>query len=222
MEAFTSYLSTYVTVASFLSEDFAPDADLTKPVWGTSARVRLRYSQQADDRTPELNTEVAALWSESNLYFGFWCQFTELFVYEGESPTEERWELWDRDVVEVFINPFPERVHTYWEFEVAPTNQWVDLAINLDKEPSHNATWNSHFEHATRVDPEAKSWFCEMRIPVSSLGVDSIRAGMEWRINFYRCDGRGDETRRRFLAWSPTFDKSFHVPSRFGLIHFKR
>jgi hypothetical protein len=222
MEGPTSYLSEYKTVASYSPDDFAPDADLTKPVWRNTARVLLRYSQQPEDRPPEFNTEVAALWSKSYLYFGFWCQFTELFVYEGENPTQERWELWERDVVEVFINPFPERVHTYWEFEVAPTNQWVDLAIDLDKEPSYDTAWNSHFEHSTLVDPEGKIWFCEMRIPVSSLGVGTMRGGMEWRINFYRCDGRGDDSRRRFLAWSPTFDKSFHIPSRFGLICFKR
>jgi len=221
MRRHTSYLSSYETVARFSSEDFAPDADLTKRVWRSAARVQLRYSQEPEGRPPELKTEVAALWSNSYLYFGFWCQFTELYVYENESPALERWGLWDRDVVEVFINPFPERVHTYWEFEVAPTNQWVDLAIDLNREPVYDAGWNSHFEHATRVDPVAKNWFCEMRIPASSLGVERMRGGMEWRVNFYRCDGQGDESRRRFFAWSPTFDKSFHVPSRFGLIQFR-
>jgi Carbohydrate family 9 binding domain-like len=221
MQGPSTYQSVDKIVAKFSPEDFAPDADLTKPVWGDAARVLLQYSRQPEHRLPKLDTEVAALWTRSYLYFGFWCEFTELFTYGGEDPTRERWELWERDVVEVFINPFPERVNTYWEFEVAPTNQWVDLAIDLDNEPSCDATWNSRFEHATRVDPENNTWFCEMRIPASSLGVDRVQPGMEWRINFYRCDGPGDDSQRRFLAWSPTFSASFHVPNRFGLIRFE-
>ena len=55
------------------------------------------------------------------------------------------WQLWDKDVVEVFINPFPGQINTYFEFEVAPNNQWIDLAINLDNEPVLDVNWDSGF-----------------------------------------------------------------------------
>jgi hypothetical protein len=162
------------------------------------------------------------LWSEIFFYFSFAANYTELFTYTDEDVSLERVGLWDRDVVEVFLNPFPEKINTYWEFEVAPNNQWVDLAIDLQKKPFYDASWASGFEHAVRIDHQKKVWYCEARIPVKAFGLERLNVGAVWRINFYRCDGVGDDTRRRFLAWSPTFEPSFHVPQRFGLISFEK
>lgn len=184
-----------------------------KIVFATSYYPEIKFS--------EARTEVASLWSETFLYFAFTAHFTELFTYKDEDVSQKRVGLWDRDVVEVFLNPFPERINVYWEFEVAPNNQWVDLAINLDKSPFYDAGWASGFEHAARIDNSKKIWYCEMRIPINALGIARINAGAQWRINYYRCDGPGNDTRRRFLAWSPTYEPSFHVPQRFGLICFE-
>lgn len=84
-----------------------------------------------------------------------------------------------------------------------------------------NAGWDSGFAHATRVDENRKEWTCEMSIPAAAMGVASIRPRMEWRINFFRCDGVGEIRQRRLLAWSPPLEDSFHVPSRFGTILFQ-
>jgi hypothetical protein len=62
----------------------------------------------------------------------------------------------------------------------------------------------------------------EMRIPVAAMNT-RVRAGAKWRVNFYRADGRGDDSQRRFLAWSPVMGTgTFHVPTRFGLIEFTK
>ena len=62
-----------------------------------------------------------------------------------------------------------------------------------------------------------------MRIPVASMGVKAMRADAEWRINFYRADGPGDDSQRRFMSWSTIPEgKTFHVPTRFGIIRFIR
>lgn len=216
------YFSQQSTVSRFCSKDFLPDADLTKREWEITEKVVFDTSYWAEVRFPEARTEAASLWSETFLYFAFWLHYTELFTYSGEDVSLERIGLWDRDVIEIFINPFPERMNTYWEFEVAPNNQWVDLAINLDKLPFYDATWNSGFEHAARVNDADRIWHCEMRIPLAALSVNQINPGTEWRINYYRCDGPGHDKRRRFLAWSPTLERSFHVPQRFGRIRFEK
>ncbi len=215
------YQSDYKTVAGFCPQDFIPDADLFKPVWHDARRVGLVNSPRPETPPPSLRTHVATLWTKSYLYVAFWCQYSELHTYEGEEATQERWGLWSRDVVEVFINPNPERMNSYWEFEVAPNNQWIDLAISLEEESSVDASWNSGFQHATRIDKKNKEWYCEMGVPVASMGVRTVLPGMEWRINFYRCAGRGEDSQRHFLAWSPTLDPSFHIPSRFGAIRFQ-
>jgi hypothetical protein len=126
-------------------------------------------------------------------------------------------------VVEAFINPQPERFLHYYEFEVAPNDQWIDLEIDLSKTPMNDAGWDSHFEHATKVDAEHKVWVAEMRIPVKSMKASAIQPGDEWRLNLYRCDGPGDDTRRRFMSWSALPagpNSSFHQPASFGIIKF--
>ena len=57
-------------------------------------------------------TQVASLWTPHYIYFAYWCRYQSLNIYAGEDPAKERWELWNRDVVEAFINPQPERFLT--------------------------------------------------------------------------------------------------------------
>ncbi len=204
-----------------LRQDFVPDGDLTKAAWKSAKWVTFDHVMSGKVHFPQSATQVATLWKPGYLYVALRAKYTELNIYEGEDPAKERWELWDRDVVEVFANPQPERVNHYYEFEVAPNNLWIDLEIDKDKTPFNDANWNSGFEHATKIDRARRVWTCEMRIPVKSMGAEAIRADDEWRINFYRADGPGDDTQRRFLAWSTIPEgHSFHVPTRFGIIRF--
>jgi acetolactate synthase-1/2/3 large subunit len=214
------YFSEKAVYAERILEDFEPDGDPSKKVWSGPPRIAFESSYNPALTYPEIRTEVAVGWSSSHIYFAFWCKYTELNIYEGEDPSEQRWELWDRDVAEVFINPFPEVITKYWEFEVAPNNQWIDLEIDLEKKPFHDAGWSSGFEHKTSIDEGNKTWFCEMKIPAAAFGLDTIEPGGTWRVNFYRCDGPGDDSVRRFLAWSPTYNENFHVPESFGQLVF--
>lgn len=218
----TRYVSHLRTESKFSSDDFVPDGLLDKAVWRRA--VWKSFDRDAFDskRFPQSKTEAASFWTTRYVYFAFRCEYTTLNVYQGEDPAPKRWELWNRDVVEVFANPDPERVNHYYEFEVAPNNQWIDLEIDLDKTPFNDASWNSGFEHATRVDAGRHQWTCEMRIPVRALGVDALRPNADWRINFFRADGPSDGPQRRLLSWSPIrgAKRTFHAPANFGLVRF--
>jgi cellulose/xylan binding protein with CBM9 domain len=221
MTALLKYTSHAEIRSKFIPQDFSLDGDLTKPAWKKAAWRRFDHDMSGKVRYRDAETRVGILWSARFVYFAFHCHYTRLNTYEGEDPTKERWELWERDVVEVFANPEPARVNHYYEFEVAPNNQWIDLEIDKDKTPFNDAKWNSGFEHATRVDPAKHVWTCEMRIPVASMGVERLRAGAVWRANFFRADGRGGDSQRRFMSWSAIPEgKSFHVPTRFGRLRF--
>jgi hypothetical protein len=217
------YTSNLQITSSFTAEDFMPDGNLEKPVWQSAHSVRFDHDWSGKRKFPDLTTEVASLWSSKYLYVAFRCKYRSINVYQGEDPAKERWELWERDVVEVFVNPGPQKVNHYYEFEVAPNNQWIDLEIDLTKKPFGNAAWNSQFEHAVHLDEKQHVWTCEMRIPLSALKAQ-IQPGKSWRINFYRAEGEGGDLQRALLAWSPIpGDKpNFHVPSRFGLLHFEK
>ena len=215
------YQSSVQIESRFVAEDFVPDGNLAKEVWKQAAWERFDAEMTGRQRYPAAETAVASRWSRKYLYVAFHCRYSTLNVLEGEDVTKERWELWERDVVEVFVNPQPARLNHYYEFEVAPNNQWLDLEIDKTRTPFNDAGWDSGFKHATRVDTANHVWTCEMRIPVKAMGIKRILAGGEWRINFFRTDGPGDDATRRLMAWSSIPEgKTFHVPERFGVIRF--
>lgn len=224
MESLTNlYTSRQQIESRFSAEIVVPDGDLTKTMWQRARWHNFNGHVYTGLPYEGAETEVATVWTAGHIYFGFRCEYTILNLYEGEDPTKERWELWERDVVEVFLNPEPERVTHYYEFEVAPNNQWIDLEIDKTKNPFYDPEWTSGFQHATRVNSRDHYWTCEMCVPLNPMGASKILVGDEWRVNFFRADGFGDNSRRRLLAWSqiPGGD-TFHTPKRFGLLRFVR
>lgn len=224
MPVSSPYTANQQIESRFSSAIFSPDGDLSKAVWKRAHWISFNYHVYTGEPYIGAETEVASFWTANYIYFAFQCKYSVLNVYEHEDPLKERWELWNRDVVEVFINPKPQDINHYYEFEVAPNNQWIDLEIDKTKDPFYDPEWTSGFDHATRVDSSGHRWTCEMRIPLLSMRVPEIQVGgVEWRLNFFRADGIGDNSQRRLMAWSviPGGD-TFHTPTRFGLIRFVR
>jgi hypothetical protein len=165
-------------------------------------------------------TAVRLLWSDQYLYLGYECPYTKLTTFEPPqfekkrfSATDLNVSLWDRDVVEAFIGSDLQNIRHYTEYEVAPTNEKLDLTLIL---PKHDFVWSSHFQSAVIVDKKAKVWRCEMRIPLAALSDSRPAPGAHWRLNLYRCD----RANKASLAWNPTLTGSFHEPERFGVLEF--
>jgi len=217
----TTYSSHLKIRAKHTISDFDMDADLKKDVWNNAEWAEFDHDSSGLHHYPNLATRVASAWSDSYVYFAFSCHFDTLNVYEGEDAAKERWELWNRDVAEVFLNPQPERITHYYEFEVAPNNQWIDLEIEKTNKPFNDAAWNSGFSHASKVDSTMRIWAMEMRIPLRSMKVAALKSGAKWRVNFFRAAGQGGDEHRQFLAWSTIpSGTTFHVPERFGVLEF--
>jgi hypothetical protein len=218
-----TYSSKVLVEARHTAKDFSPDGDLSKEVWKKAKWIEFDHNPSGKSAYPGAATRVAVAWTENSIYVAFSCKYDSLNVYEGEDIQKERWELWLRDVAEVFLNPQPDNISHYYEFEVAPNNQWIDLEIEKKKDPFNDASWNSGFEHATRIDPGRHVWTAELRIPLSSMKVASIQPGAIWRVNFFRAAGKGGDQQRMFLAWSSIPQgQTFHVPSRFGILRFSK
>lgn len=219
-----SKIAPLIIVSGFISEDCKPDGNLGKRMWSTAKPIWFDQAAFSEFRYRNLKTKVASCWSAQFLYLAFSCPYETLTVYQRADVTIERDRLWERDVVEAFVNPEPQSPSHYYEFEVAPNNQWLDLAIDLARTPFNDARWSSGFEHATRIDVVKRAWTAEMRIPVRSMGLDAIQQDVDWRINFYRCDGPGDDSTRRMLSWGRLPVRvprgTFHQPASFGILHF--
>ena len=216
------YIRQTTMTSTLLAADFVPDGNLSKPVWKGVHREIIDRDRFGEVRQPALETEFASHWTRDYVYFAYWCRYQLITVFTGEDPTKERPNLCIHDVVEAFINPQPERFRHYYEFEMAPNNQWWDIEIDLTKHG--NIDWDSHMDHVTRIDAAHKIWTLEMRVPVKPMNVSALNAGDEWRINHYRVEGPGlDDTHKTYMAWSILPDGhngSFHQPSAFGIIKF--
>jgi len=209
-----------VVRARHISQDFQPDGELDEPVWQTAKPVVMEYSSGDYSARPEMETTVRVLWSNDSLYLAYESPYTKLTVFDSPKPEAERYDmdkkgvsLWDRDVVEVFIASDPANMKHYTEFQVAPTNEKLDLILDL---PKRDFDWSSGFQSAVKVDKKTKRWTCEIRIPMKSLASTKPLAGTQWRLNFFRCD----RANNAFLAWSPALTGSFHTPEKFGVLEF--
>ncbi|MBV9241137.1 MAG: carbohydrate-binding family 9-like protein [Acidobacteria bacterium] len=172
------------------------------------------------EKAPEAREfEARLLWSDTALYVRFEAdQHETLVVSEKPDLTKKVRGLWERDVCEIFIAPDRNTPNKYFEFEVAPTGEWIDLGIEVTPEKRiTDWDYSSGMQAAAKIE---KDKVVEViRIPFKSLG-RAAKTGDVWLGNLFRCVGK-DPT-RGYLAWRPTRTKepAFHVPSAFGEFEF--
>jgi hypothetical protein len=194
--------------------DFALTADPDGAPWKGVAGIFMENGPKGEAH-PDHRTEVRSRWTSGNVYFLFICPYQELHLHPNPKITSETNKLWDWDVAEVFVGSDFQHIRRYKEFEMSPQGEWVDLDIDRDHPlPEGGWLWNSGFEVKARIDPKKKIWYGEMRIPLKSIDTRPPAAGIEMRINFYRCQGAG--AHRVYIAWQPTHAATFHVPEAFG------
>ena len=120
---------------------------LDDAVWTKATPARLEYGSLKYDARPELSTSVRILWSDQWLYFGWECPYTKLTVFDNPSAERERLGLWDRDVIEAFIGTDLAKTNHYAEYELAPTNERLDVMVNL---PGKDFNWDGRAQSAVK------------------------------------------------------------------------
>jgi hypothetical protein len=203
-----------VIASHHATADFALTADPDAVPWKGVQGIFMENGPKGE-AYPDHRTEVRSRWTRDNVYFLFVCPYQELHLKPNPSATSETNGLWDWDVAEVFVGADFQHIRRYKEFEVSPQGEWVDLDIDRDHPlPEGGWLWNSGFEVKARIDPAKKIWYGEMRIPVKSIDARPPAAGLEMRVNLYRCQGA--DPHRKYIAWQPTHAETFHVPEAFG------
>lgn len=190
---------------------------LPAPVsWEKAPAYSFDQDWKGENPDRERATEVRVLWTPETFFLRFHCKYKNIFVFPDARADGWRYELWERDVAETFLQPDSSDPFVYREFEVSPNGYWIDLAVSHGKIEE----LKSGLRRRVLMDEKDKTWTAELAIPMKYL-TTQFDTKRPWRVNFYRIEG--DSEPRFYSAWSPTFSPkpNFHVPSAFGTLEFR-
>lgn len=193
--------------------------DFENQVWQKCQPVTIAHLWSGAPAPVERQAEVRICWSDEALHVRFVGNQHEPLVVSAEPKMDQKTlGLWDRDVCEIFVAPNPENPSRYFEFEAAPTGEWVDLGIVLGSE-GRLTDWNYRSGIAVSARVEETRIKVAMSIPWSA-SIPKPNHGDRWFVNLFRCVG--PEAPDRYLAWRPTRtpEPNFHVSEAFGSLVF--
>jgi Carbohydrate family 9 binding domain-like len=205
--------------AEFIGAPVSVD-DFESEVWQRCEPVWIAHLWSGAPAPVERHAEVRLCWSDEALHMRFVCNQHEPLVVSAEPKTDRKTlGLWERDVCEIFVAPNPATPERYFEFEGAPTGEWVDLGILVTTE-GRETDW----EYQSGMNAAASVSRKEVRIGLAipwSASIPKPKSGDVWLVNLFRCVG--PEAPDRYLAWRPTHtpEPAFHVPEVFGELRFK-
>jgi hypothetical protein len=204
--------------AEFIDAPIAA-GDFASDVWERCEPVTIAHLWSGAPAPVGRQAEARICWSDEALHVRFVCNQHEPLVVSAELQTDRKTlGLWDRDVCEIFVAPDPATPERYFEFEVAPTGEWVDLGIVISAE-GRETDWDYQSGMKAAASISKREVKVGMRIPWSS-SIPKPNRGDRWLVNLFRCVG--PEAPDRYLAWRPTHapEPAFHVPQAFGPLRF--
>lgn len=193
--------------------------ELNDKSWKKAQDISIEKYWSGENAPVGRHATAKLLWSDSALYVRFEANQAEpLVISDAPNLKIKMRGLWDRDVCEIFIAPRREDFRHYFEFEIAPTGEWIDLGIY--QKPDERITdwdYNSGMKSAAKIEKDKV--VMAIKIEWKSFG-KTPQAGDVWLGNIFRCVGAG--VSRGYLTWQPTLTKeaSFHVPEKFGEFEF--
>lgn len=196
--------------------------DFENEIWQTTESANLNFYWSGVSAETERSARARVLWNETALFAQFEAQQLEpLIVNNKPNRRKKAIGLWERDVFEIFVAPDAEKTRNYFEFEVAPTGEWLDARIEI----LPNGERYTDFEYVSGMKTAAlitkNKIFAAIEINWEAFA-RKPKEGDKWRGNLFRCVGSG--ATRGYLAWQPTETESpnFHVPEKFGIFEFTK
>jgi hypothetical protein len=197
-----------------------PVSALKDDSWERSGVTVIDKQLNAQETPEGRRTEVRLFGTATALHVRFDARQTEpLVLNEAPQTSVKTMELWERDVCELFLASDTRNRRRYFEFEIAPTGEWLDLIVDWTKDEPRNWEYASGMEAFSKIDPDKVTMV--MKIAWTAFG-RKPEPGDVWLGNMFRQVGSGDT--RGYLAWSPTRTSTpqFHVPEKFGEFIFAR
>jgi hypothetical protein len=193
--------------------------DFSHEVWPRARPALIRHYWSGAEAPPEKRAAARLAWTPEALFARFDCrQAGQPLVNPAPRLDRKTVGLWERDVCEIFVAPDPARPERYYEFEAAPTGEWLDLAVIWTPD-ARETDWQYQSGMTTAARLSGDELTIVMRLPWSAFGRVPA-AGESWRCNLFRCAGA--DPLLRYLAWLPTHtpEPQFHVPEKFGALVF--
>lgn len=202
-----------------IDRDFAV-SELQNANWSLAKEVRIEKYWSGKDAPVGRHAKARLLWSDTSIYLRFEANQDEpLVIRDQPNFTTKSIGLWDRDVCEIFIAPDKTHRNKYFEFEIAPNGEWIDLGIEI-RDGKRETDWDykSGMERAVRYE-QGRPAIMAIKIGWKALG-RTPKTGDIWLGNLFRCVGK--DPGRGYLAWQPTLTETpgFHVPDKFGEFEF--
>jgi hypothetical protein len=186
------------------------DGVLDEPGWARAQPISNFTQRELDEGAPATErTEVAVLYTQTDLYFGIWC-------YDSDpSRIVAQTMKWDfdystEDNFEIVLDTYADRRNAYF-FAINANGSQADSLI-MDNGRKVNSDWNGVW-HVAAVRTDA-GWFAEIQIPFSTLKF-SPADEQSWKVNFERNIRRKRE-QDFWQGWSR--DASLRQISRAGTL----
>jgi len=207
-------------------EPLSFDGSLDEAPW-RRARSTGMFVETRNGGVSRLQSSAKLLWDDGFLYLGVVVHDTLLRASERNDDAH----LWEQDCVELMIDPDGDELD-YYEIEVSPRGVVFDTRFDAPRvpKPFGHTDWDAKARvgvsaNGTIDDGQRDAGYViEIAIPwqAFSLGGKPVEAptiGDEWRANIYVLDLF--EEGQQAAAWSPTETGDFHMPHRFGIMHFE-
>ena len=201
-----------------ISKDFSVNR-LDDAVWQKARPVEVATYWSGEKAPEERRFWAWLLWSDKYLYVRFVAPHAEPPVVNTKPDLSKKTiGLWERDVCEIFIAPNKAVPNKYFEFEIAPTGEWIDLGIEVTA-TERLTDWKYASKMQSAASDIKGETYAAIKVPFASLG-RTPKVGDIWLGNIFRCIGKDPD--RGYLAWRPTKTPkpNFHVPSAFGEFRF--
>lgn len=175
----------------------------------------------------DYSTRSKILYSETGIYFLFFCQDKKL----SATFQADFMDLWNEDVVELFLQPDSSK-SSYLEYEISPLNyelpliifnergrlnSWIPFHYKGERQTKHRTTVKGGSQ---KSKAEIESWTTEIYIPyelLKPLMKEVPSSGTRWRGNLNRIDYDKGEN---LWAWQRN-SGNFHEFEKFGIFEFE-
>jgi len=211
------------------------DGKMDEPAWQNAASSGEFVDVGTGVPNPRslIQGRVRLLWDDAFMYVAFDVKDANV---RGGFPTDAKDpHLWERDTVEVMIDPDGDGDNKdYYEVQINPQHLVFDSQFDDYNKPRGGPSgpfgheeWSAALESAVvvqgTIDNDAdkdEGYVVEAKIPWASFtkaGKVPPSPGSFWRMNFYAMQDNGG------VAWSPILGMgNFHKATRFGRVRWQR